>query len=74
MARDVGAAGKPPADAVMSAVRGAEDAQALISEVQRGCAAPDALHEAVRAVVGASDPVRLRAFARRVQKALEHGS
>jgi hypothetical protein len=59
------------ADPVLSAIRGAREAQAVIATVHGGCAVPDALHDALQAVVRARDPDRLRAFARRVQKALE---
>lgn len=56
---------------ILSAIRGAQEAQAVIATVQKGCASPDALHEALQAAFDAGDPDRLRAFARRVQKALE---
>ncbi len=59
------------ADPVMSAIRGARAAQDVIRHVQAGCAAPDALHEALLAVVAANDDELLRAFARQLQKALE---
>jgi hypothetical protein len=58
-------------DPVLSTIRGAEDAEALILTIQDGCAVPDALHEALQAVVGGGDPDQLRGFARKLQKTLE---
>jgi hypothetical protein len=59
------------ADPVMSAIRGAQAAREAIAEVERGCAPPDALHEALQTAISTGDMEMLRAFARQCQKALE---
>jgi len=61
------------ADAIMSAIRGEAAASAAIRDVRSGCAGVDDLRDALQAVAGARDPELMRAFARRVQKALEQG-
>jgi hypothetical protein len=61
-------------DPIMNSIRGADAAQAVISVIQSGCAAPDELHEALHAVVGAGDSHLLRAFSRQLQKALERAA
>lgn len=48
-----------------------QEAQALIAEVRRGCALPDALHVALQRVRASGDGDRLRTFTRTVQKAIE---
>jgi hypothetical protein len=58
----------------MSAISGSHQADALLLAVQGGCAAPDALHQALQAIVAAGDGEAVRAFARRVQKALERAA
>lgn len=59
------------ADAVMSAIRGGTDGQRLLHDLSGGCAGPDALHDALQAVLATNDEARLRGFARELQKALE---
>jgi hypothetical protein len=61
-------------DPVMSAVLGSRQADALVLGIRGGCAAPDALHEALQAIVAAGDVDLVRAFARRLQKALERAA
>lgn len=67
------AAGPHPrlADTVMSSLRGGQDAQKAVYAIQQGHAHPDALHEALQAVLATHDPERLRGFARGIGKALE---
>ena len=48
-----------------------QEAQALIAEVRRGCALPDALHVALQQIRASGDGERLRAFTRVIQKAIE---
>ncbi len=58
-------------DAVMSNIRGMQDAQHLLDVVRQGCAPADALLQAMEKVRGTGDPARLRGFMRECQKALE---
>jgi hypothetical protein len=59
------------AAAALAAIKGAQEAQAVLQELRSGTALPEALHEALQRVRAAGDGARLRAFTREVQKALE---
>jgi hypothetical protein len=59
------------AAAALAAIKGAQEAQAVLQELRSGTALPEALHEALQRIRAAGDGARLRAFTRELQKALE---
>lgn len=59
------------ADTALKCAKACQDAQALVAEVQRGQALPDALHVALQQIRGTGDVDQLRTFTRAVQKAIE---
>ena len=61
------------ADTVMAAIRGGTAAQRVLQDIGGGCAPQDALFDALKVELLLNDDGRLRAWAREVQKRLEHG-
>ena len=59
------------ADTAVATIKGVQDAQRLLVALRDGLAPADALLEALQAVLSLDDPVRLRGFARQLQKTLE---
>lgn len=58
-------------DAVMSTIRGGQEAQRLIFSIREGCAPADVLLDGLQAVQAVNDADRLRGFCRELQKSLE---
>ncbi len=58
-------------NAVMSTIRGGQDAQRLVFALKDGMAPADALLDGLKAVQATGDAERLRGFMRELQKRLE---
>ena len=61
-------------DAVMSTIRGVQDAQRLVFALKDGMAPADALFDGLQAVQSTGDSERLRGFVRELQKRLERAA
>lgn len=62
---------RSPADPVMGPIHGGHRAQKLVHQLRKGCAAPDALLDAVLEIQALGDEDILRGWAREIQKLIE---
>lgn len=58
---------------VLGACQGDRDGAHLVQVLREGCAPADALHDALQLVLATGDGARVKALARRIQKAIEAG-
>lgn len=62
------------ADAVMSNIRGMQEAEHLVQGIRDGCASENVLLYVLRQAQATNDAVRLRGFCRELQKAIERSA